>query len=272
MKTLLQFALGIIVTVALATPAFAECGDVTDAGCCMENKVKYCENGAVKQIDCLKNGRADDKVCGWMPEFSYYDCGGIGADPSGKNPYLCAGATCTPDCTNKQCGSNKCDGTCGTCTDGKLCNKDFQCENLPDCGGIPYAGCCDGSISKYCKKGFLHVSDCQERPCGWKGDNMGNGVYDCGNKGPDPSKKYPLECSAYSTGSDATTDTAGQDVPATGDTAGIDPGVPTDSGSVGDTTKPPSGGGGGCSAAAVASPFGLVLSLAGILALRRRRD
>lgn len=35
---------------------------------------------------------------------------------------------CTPDCTGKECGSNGCGGTCGSCTDGKACSSSFTCE------------------------------------------------------------------------------------------------------------------------------------------------
>jgi V8-like Glu-specific endopeptidase len=35
--------------------------------------------------------------------------------------------SCTPSCSNKQCGSDGCGGSCGTCGTGTSCNASFQC-------------------------------------------------------------------------------------------------------------------------------------------------
>ena len=65
------------------------CGKITTAGCCDGSSIKYCDNGALKSIDCSGNPK-----CGWSASSSYYDCGTAGgADPSGKNPLKCGGAT-----------------------------------------------------------------------------------------------------------------------------------------------------------------------------------
>ena len=34
---------------------------------------------------------------------------------------------CEPQCAGKDCGTDACGGTCGTCLDGEFCNSDFQC-------------------------------------------------------------------------------------------------------------------------------------------------
>jgi len=281
--------LAVVVVAALCSNALAvPCEGVSEAGCCTATSAKFCENGQLKVIDCTKNGPADEKVCGWWPEYGYYDCGGVGKDPSGKHPYLCPGATCTPSCAGKECGSDGCDGTCGTCTGGKKCGPDFKCQDLPDCNGVPFAGCCDGNFSKWCEKGYLHQSDCTDRPpCGWKG-NPGDGVYDCGFTGPDPSGKYPQDCSYYfgtpEPQPDAAKPDSGADVAQGGpdgavsdptDLAKADQVVATDQPAVGQDLLGTGGGssgaggssGGGCTAGA-STPY--LVWLLPLLALRRR--
>ncbi|MFA5855900.1 MAG: hypothetical protein WC867_00955 [Candidatus Pacearchaeota archaeon] len=36
---------------------------------------------------------------------------------------------CVPQCANKECGSDGCYGTCGSCGNGEFCNSNGQCEN-----------------------------------------------------------------------------------------------------------------------------------------------
>jgi subtilisin family serine protease len=44
--------------------------------------------------------------------------------------------TCTPSCSGKQCGSDGCGGSCGTCTSPATCNASFQCVTCtPNCSG-----------------------------------------------------------------------------------------------------------------------------------------
>ncbi|MBM4397128.1 MAG: hypothetical protein FJ087_15735 [Deltaproteobacteria bacterium] len=271
----LATTIGIAAVVLAGRAALAQpCGTVGDAGCCGSGVVKFCEGGTLQTLDCTKNGPLDEKVCGWWEEYGYYDCGGLGGDPSKKNPYLCPGLACTSSCANKECGSDGCDGTCGSCTGGRKCGPDFKCADLPDCQGIPFAGCCDGDFSRWCEKGYLHQSDCTGRPpCGWKGD-PGNGVYDCGFTGADPSGKFPQDCAFYlpkpepepepqpDSSPDPVPDAAADavaDAPPAGDFAS-DPG-----------TGGGGGGGGGCGAGAAAGWAGALLLLPFPL-LRRRRD
>jgi len=41
--------------------------------------------------------------------------------------------TCTPSCTNKNCGDDGCGGSCGTCTGFQTCGALGICENPPSC-------------------------------------------------------------------------------------------------------------------------------------------
>ena len=47
------------------------------------------------------------------------------------------GTTCTPQCTGKQCGSDGCSGSCGTCPTGQTCDASGQCQQgcMPSCTG-----------------------------------------------------------------------------------------------------------------------------------------
>jgi hypothetical protein len=49
----------------------------------------------------------------------------IGSSGSGSNPI------CTPNCGGRQCGSDGCGGTCGSCQSGQSCNSTGQCVILP---------------------------------------------------------------------------------------------------------------------------------------------
>eukprot|EP00906_Rhabdomonas_costata_P017414 RCo025133 len=42
---------------------------------------------------------------------------------------------CTPSCSGKQCGSDGCGGSCGTCTSGTCNTTTGQCVCTPSCAG-----------------------------------------------------------------------------------------------------------------------------------------
>ncbi len=48
---------------------------------------------------------------------------------------------CTPNCSGLECGSDGCEGICGTCVSGDLCSEDGLCESDPEagCGGLDLA-------------------------------------------------------------------------------------------------------------------------------------
>jgi uncharacterized protein (TIGR03382 family) len=74
------------------SPSAASCPPgLTYEGCCdTEGRVIYCDEGELFCIDCKQNEDAADQVCGWLDE--YYECGGSGEDPAGKNPMQCKAA------------------------------------------------------------------------------------------------------------------------------------------------------------------------------------
>lgn len=60
----------------------------------------------------------------------------------------CPPPVCTPNCANKQCGSDGCGGTCGTCAADKMCNLLGQCVDKPQCAED--AGC---GVNEVCFEG-----------------------------------------------------------------------------------------------------------------------
>jgi hypothetical protein len=59
------------------------------------------------------------------------DCapGDVCWQPAGLDPFCCA-----PACSGHTCGSDGCGGSCGTCTNGKVCDHTFNCCK-PNCTG-----------------------------------------------------------------------------------------------------------------------------------------
>ena len=50
---------------------------------------------------------------------------------------VCQGGTCVcvPNCTGKQCGTDGCDGSCGSCEGGESCSANGLCNCVADCAG-----------------------------------------------------------------------------------------------------------------------------------------
>ncbi len=56
------------------------------------------------------------------------------------------------------------------------------------CGGIDYAGACDGALALFCHEEALHTVDCGAEGCGWVDDETG---YYCGGEGERPAPAVP---------------------------------------------------------------------------------
>jgi sugar lactone lactonase YvrE len=163
-----------------------ECEGITYQGCCDQGVLTYCNNGKLATESCP--GKSD---CGWNAEKKYYDCGTDGGiDPTGQFPKDCPGA-CVPSCEGKVCGSDGCEGTCGTCPEEQICQAG-ACV-MGTCQGVGAQGCCDLGTLAYCAEGQLVKKDCGQEPaCGW---SEATGAYACGTAGqPDPSGALPKLC------------------------------------------------------------------------------
>jgi hypothetical protein len=122
-----------------------DCGSVTYEGVCDNDVLSYCDNGALKTLDCSANGGA----CGWNASKGYNDCL---ADSSGT-----AGS-----------GGSAGSGQAGSGGSG----------SSSDCGSVTYVGECSADVLSYCSSGTLVTTDCgsQGLTCDY---NAQAGYYDC---------------------------------------------------------------------------------------------
>ena len=164
------------------TATGAETCSLVFEGCCSGDNVTLCGDAGPVATSCGGFG------CGYSDATMAYACSASSPGPANA-PQIC-GAACVPNCEGKACGPNGCGGSCGTCAEGFSCSGN-QCKAPDDpCGGIEYEGCCDGKTLKWCEQGQVQTQSCQQI-CGW---NSGQGFYDCGWNGSDPSGSFAKAC------------------------------------------------------------------------------
>lgn len=163
------------------------CGGLDYAGECQGSTLRWCENGVTREVSCAASG----KSCGWQDTTVGYNClEGTPADPCGGLDYAgeCQGSTLrwceggairTFDCSTQG-------ETCGW-EDASVGNNCIPGAPVDPCGGLDYAGECQGTTLRWCESGTLRTHDCstQGQSCGWQDDNVGN------NCVPTPA---PSEC------------------------------------------------------------------------------
>ncbi len=182
------------------------CFPSTEPGCggcgceaCVISKDEYCATDSWDSICATACTEVCGADCPCIPDCDGKSCGSDGCDgvcgECGEGFY-CTGAgqcsdQCFGSCNGKECGDDGCGESCGGCKSGHHCS-DGQCQ--PDCDGVPWEGCCDGSTLSYCDGADLVSQDCEGNPsCGWKGE-----FYDCGTDGgEDPSGLYTKSCEGY---------------------------------------------------------------------------
>ena len=192
-------------------PCFVEVAQCV-AGDCLDSCVSGPESctGCAYETGC---GQNYEKCAGVPLDFGQTECVAncagkqCGTDGCGGSCGSCnetdtcqAGACvpneCTPSCPEDgTCGaSDGCGGTCGCPVAGQLCEAGV-CVNSGDCaGGITYEGCCAGDTVTFCAGDAVSEIECEAGTCGWKPDVM---IYDCGTEGAeDPSGQNPKACPA----------------------------------------------------------------------------
>ncbi|MBR59052.1 MAG: hypothetical protein CMH54_13670 [Myxococcales bacterium] len=96
-------------------------------------------------FDCIADpGGAECAACSTACAESFAAC-------SGRAPVA---DDCSPDCTDKACGSNGCGGSCGSCDNDSACTSVGQCQALPT-----------DTANLDCQHAFLCLM-----PCGGDGD------------------------------------------------------------------------------------------------------
>jgi uncharacterized protein (TIGR03382 family) len=222
--------------------------------------VKLCQSDCLP--DCTDN-ECGDNGCGFA----------CGTCPKGYlcEDSVCVEAPCTPQCTGKECGKDGCGGMCGECDEGYEC-KGGLCHELPcdvDCAGLECGPSnCPGKSCGECDEGLVCVEGlCQEPPCVPQCDKKECGPDGCeGTCGQCVDGYECVEgiCTALPAPEDemdvVTPVDEVADAPSQGDTiAAVDEGK---------TEKESSG----CAAATMpGSPLILLVLLAGLALLRRRR-
>jgi len=145
-----------------------------EQGACDGDFVLYCnEVGGQEVLIKINCTDEPDKVCGWDPWGAKFAC-------VDKPP-------CVPDCADKECGNDGCDGTCGTCPIGWGC-PGFKCRPVEgaSCGWIEETGSCwyDNWLY-YCTgpsdTGQIIAEDCtqQGKVCAY--DSLYTHSYQCMN-------------------------------------------------------------------------------------------
>lgn len=118
-------------------------------------------------------------------------------------PDECGGGTCEPTCGADSCGADDgCGDYCYDCSGANMsCNTTtWTCEDLGSCGGITFAGCCDGAVATFCENGAVQTIDCgantdpAKKVCGWAAATDLGDIYDCGGAGEDPTGSNPILC------------------------------------------------------------------------------
>ena len=79
---------------------------------------------------------------------------------------------CTPACSGRECGSDGCGGSCGTCPGGAPCKADGTCTCTPDCTGKACGddgcggSCGDCASDQTCTSGACTGGACGAVTCG----------------------------------------------------------------------------------------------------------
>jgi hypothetical protein len=73
---------------------------------------------------------------------------------------------CQPQCNGKTCGDDGCGGVCGTCPNGGPCTTDGKCESRGPCTKLNSLACADGSVSAYNGSSNSDVLDAWPSSCG----------------------------------------------------------------------------------------------------------
>lgn len=145
-------------TLELATSAevatdLGPCGD-----CPKEGQVSCLEAGKYRL--CLED---EDGCLNWQePEAcpEQHECVCWGAPEPVCFPENGVSCICMPDCTDKQCGSNGCEGTCGECEDLLVCQEGACVCEFASCG----EACC--AVDEVCSGLECCLPDCESKTCG----------------------------------------------------------------------------------------------------------
>jgi len=145
----------------------AWCEEKTGPGC--DNQDQAC-NATV--VECVCEGKNDHYCCDtkwdWLCVTEYLECSNVVFE----KPLTCP---CVPNCDARECGDDGCEGTCGQCKDGLVCNRFGRCvKSDVRCGNDK---CEQGEDCRSCPEDC--GSCCGNGTCD-HGENCGTCPKDCG--------------------------------------------------------------------------------------------
>ncbi len=158
---------------ALTACGKESCGSVCTEGGLSNSNCISClsEVGCDKSFSACSGLSLPGASC--TPQCSGKQCGPNGCNgqcgtcPSGKSCTAdgkCEGGSCVKQCTGKQCGPDGCDGLCGACGSGKSCNADGQCVTST---GTTYPDAClgleAGASAPTCPAGLTFEGCCDPK-------------------------------------------------------------------------------------------------------------
>lgn len=182
------------------------CAGIDVKGKCEGDILLYCDNDMLYSTDCvfLSEGK---KKCGYDEKSKWYDCvckpqcegkecgsdgcgGTCGSCGQGKACKDGKCVACTPQCSGKQCGPDGCDGVCGSCPEGKACDINGKCVEATECGAC-YPGLTCNADDSY--KDACSGTPCQDIT--YEGKCFGDMVVFC-----EDDVLYSLDCGFLSGG------------------------------------------------------------------------
>ncbi len=94
---------------------------------------------------------------------TYSDDLGSWPPDGGRGDVARGDAACVANCVHRECGSDGCGGSCGSCAAEESCSEYGECVALPDdCSALPATGeCSPQNEAIYCDNGAPRVVTCQ---------------------------------------------------------------------------------------------------------------
>lgn len=192
------------ILVAIASACAGSGGDTADtrtpdSAIVFPKDVRYGDPASDRGTDPATDPADDPPFEWWTPDYNGGD--DPGDDPGGDDPGLppdpgpdpTGDPGCVPKCDGKECGSNGCGGTCGSCPNGLTCSN-FQCICVPQCSNKE---CGDNGCGGSCEV-VKCAEGCTPPPSPGSG---GVPQYKCMTTGPCKQADY-IECEDLSIGGD----------------------------------------------------------------------
>lgn len=132
-----------------------ECPDSPLNSSCQGNCGNQAESGCWCDEECSTDMDKEccDDLCEYCPELP---------------------ACCVPDCQDKVCGDDGCEGSCGNCGANEECTETFQCHCLLDSAQCAEVCCDPGQV---CTDAACCTPDCEGKVCG--DDGCGGSCGEC---------------------------------------------------------------------------------------------